>query len=245
MTKAALDRWTRDYMRNLDRRIQQRKFDHGLAEFLKGCADLRRSKERVSVTSKERAYEQHKSMQRLTGRPVPIRVVLDKFRILSADVVLPRDEADVTRWRTHVAGLARQHGIAVEYCVIAQQNGYAFAAAGSTRARIEVPAITNVAAYACVLHEIGHCLNRCQKDHRTVKSSDGRRTFCVRCELQAWAWAIAHAEPHWTRAMHRELAESLPSYRKDATASEQAEIDRMCDGRTYFDARIARLREDV
>ena len=245
MTKAALDRWTRDYMRNLDRRIQRNTFDQQLAEYLKGCADLRRSKELASVTSKESAYAHHKSMQRLTGRPVPIQVVLDKFRILSADVVLPRDEADVRRWRAHVAGLARQHGIAIEYCVIAQQNGYAFAAAGSPRARIEAPAITNVAAYACVLHEIGHCLNRCQKEHRTVKSADGRRTFCVRCELQAWAWAIEHAVPHWTRAMHRELAESLPSYRNQATTLEQAEIDRMCDKRTYFDARIARLRKDL
>ena len=60
-----------------------------------------------------------------------------------------------------------------------------------------------------------------------------RDTLCVACEIDAWRFAIAAAQPTWTRAMHQRLAQSLETYVPYATPAEKIAI-RDLEGKLGF-----------
>lgn len=149
--------------------------------------------------------------------------VEDRQQLLDAaatGVVRPGTQAEVERYRRHTAALAAGLGVHVEYVdAIRCLNGYAWP-------RLKVIEVTPIATprdYATVLHELGHVARPCEPTHHRAKGQP-----CLVCELSAWRWAMQAAQPAWTRAMHAQLKQSLPTYKRYGTQGQQREIDALC-----------------
>ena len=229
MTKQELARWGADYKRKLDHKNTIEKIrrdgDAKIREIRKGFADLRRREEALSFKVLKDRVRWASEDAKAGRKAFPLQLAT-KWHLIHCEEagVTPPDEVDlVPVWRQHAEETTRELGIAVEWVDIpGNVNAYAW----PTLKRQECGPIRSSFGYASFRHEAGHNANPCKPTHRRV-TTDEKKTVCVRCELEAWRWAIAGARPRWTRGMHDCLAVSLPSYRQYATPEEVREIDGM------------------
>jgi hypothetical protein len=198
-------------------------------------ATVRRAEERLSIA----VLHAQLSSARIRDE-VPF-ALLEKWHTLHLELTgsAPADElAHLPLWQREIVRLARELQIHVSFAALPGVNAYAWA----TRKEIEIAPITSSHGYATALHECGHAAWPCDASHRRVAmGASSGKTCCVRCEVRAWEWAIAQAQPTWTKGMHRNLRQALSSYRRYGTVAEQTAIDDLVSDLGFFRAQLTRL----
>lgn len=107
--------------------------------------------------------------------------------------------------------------------------------------RIVCPPIVDERTVATAAHEGGHCLaERCGgPEHHEA-------TGCLKCEVLAWAFAIALVRPYaWTARMHRHLMYALGTYRRTtpAYAAVKQAADDLATPETWYRLRASQTRD--
>jgi hypothetical protein len=195
-----------------------------VAEIYRQARELRGLEEQISLTTHQSRWSTAKYTSKRDGTGIPLTLARrqHRIRVEGSNTVEAGLEASVAKWRAHVDALARELQATVAYDATAGTNAYAW----YTSKRVETQPILSPESYAIALHELGHIAHACEKSHRRVPVPDDplNKTVCVRCELNAWRFAMARALD-WTRRMHDEMSVALPTYRKYATAGERADVD--------------------
>jgi hypothetical protein len=213
--------WHNDFKADLDSRLRRDALIRDLDKIDEAATRLRRAEEALTIAHTESMMKIHRGPLLGQGRtPVSLARRFHRIRTERADgPEIPELRAQIDRW-------TRELGIHVRWTATPAVNAYAW----QRTSEIEIAPIRSEAAFATAAHEIGHVACPCEPDHVRVPRKTRLGTVCVACELAAWYWAIPAVErtPHqWTREMHTNLADALPSYRDYATAPQQREIDEL------------------
>jgi hypothetical protein len=112
----------------------------------------------------------------------------------------------ISLWRAHVDELLTQHGITATWDDVRPR---------AEGRRVWLPTIVDGGTYAICLHEIGHVqAGRCPGTDPHFRETRMAHSYgCQACEVEATSYAMQHARPALTRAMHDMLALGLRSYR--------------------------------
>ncbi len=212
------------------RRIAEIDHQIRLAGYRKQTADLkaayknvRRAEERLSLFYK--ASRLKIALASSTPLSVADASAWQRLVVETSDLVL--DPERVARWRQHAETWARWRGVTLCWEATPTINAYADVAGK----RIESAPITTPESYADLEHEKGHHERPCRPTHTRVTIKNDR-TCCVRCEIDAWKFAM-HDALDWTRSMHDELRCSIATYAPFATPTEAAEIRELCSALTF------------
>jgi hypothetical protein len=225
-------------MIQIDHEIRLAEIKRKSAENRRRLAENRRQEERVSnavLDLSVATWRLKGSIAAAKGEaPPPLDLTLAKDMTRRVGESIPRDtDPEVIRYRRHIAALCQELGVKPKFVVEFFRQGYAW----SSLKEIELPPINGRFSYAIGMHEAAHCACPCEKSHVRVKTENGE-TVCVKCELAAWKWAIAHAVA-WEKDMHEAMVGGLSSYRKFGTPAEQAEIDAMISPLGFRRAQLA------
>jgi hypothetical protein len=237
--KRAADRRHADYMRELEHELLMKDLRAQGEKWRAQDRRLRRSEEDLSVSMVKLTYNVAAYKARFDGKPILVELARRRLRqqVEPAGLIQLGAEADVARWRQHATSWQARTGVEVRWEALPATNAYAITA-GATRT-IETAPIVSAESYITWAHEAGHCENPCQPAHVRVPRTSGDGTLCVRCEILAWRWAQKNATD-WRLAMHRQMAESIVTYRPYGTPAEQAEIDTMISPLAFRRVQLAR-----
>jgi hypothetical protein len=244
MTAPELQRWGREYDRNLRHKIALQRIRDDGRNFTATMAALRRREEQLSLRLlRDRVKWAHEDAAR--GRkafPLDLAERWQAQQSEIAGVTRPDEVPFVAAWNKWAVDSARDLGVEILWTATPGVNAYAW----QKLMRIEVAPIRSAASCATAGHEFGHCACPCQPSHIRVETDkELKRTCCPECEINAWRWAIEHIRPTWTRRMHDCLARSLATYRRYAAdgSTIARQMDEVISPMAYFNARQRRATQ--
>jgi hypothetical protein len=232
-----VDQWLVRYRRDQDHRLKLERMraetDAVIAKWKASSTRLRRAEEASHVRAIKLRYSTSLAIGKLS---LAMAEAYHDVVVEESCIVMAEDKPFLDAWRADAAAHARRLGVEIVWAPDCIRQGYAWSASK----RIEVRPITSAGLYVVVLHELGHCAEPCRADHEPKKKDDGG-VACASCELAAWRWAIRHAKPTWTRAMHQRLITALRTYRRYGTFGEQREVDELASDMGFYQTLMTRL----
>jgi hypothetical protein len=130
--------------------------------------------------------------------------------------------AELEQLNDHAIELALLHDVSVKR----RTSGNGGSACFEQRL-IETPPVTNEAAYAVFIHELGHIVDPEADSRQYPNIITKTKTISIEGEVGAWRWAVKNAL-RWTAEMQNRLYEGLTGYQVHAASLEQRDLMADC-----------------